>query len=351
MSGKSVAQLKITMKNLNAAVKEGILSQEQSRQLADFLRVQPDLAPGFNFTHLLYYLGGLIAIGAMSLFMSLGWEAFGGLGIAAISLLYAVLGLMLTNRFRERGYHVPAGICGAFVVVLTPLAIYGLQQAFGLWPDDAPYRDYHRYIEWHWLYMELGTLVVGVIIARIYQYPFLMMPIAVTLWYLSMDVAVMLTGDWPDYELRAFVSLYFGLLMIGLAFWVDVRSRNTADYAFWLYIFGVITFWGGMTAQHSDSELSKFLYFCVNLLMMGVGVLLVRRVFVVFGAIGGCLYLGYLASSVFEDSWLFPMALSAIGLLIIYLGILWQKNEQALTDRARSKLPRALQELLASKEF
>ena len=71
----------------------------------------------------------------------------------------------------------------------------------------------------------------------------------------------------------------------------------------------------------------------------------------VFGAIGSSLYLGYLASSVFEDSWLFPMALSAIGLLIIYLGILWQKNEQALTDRARSKLPRALQELLASKEF
>lgn len=43
--------------------------------------------------------------------------------------------------------------------------------------------------------------------------------------------------------------------------------------------------------MESDSELSKFVYFCVNLLMIGVGVLLVRRVFVVLGALGGCFIL------------------------------------------------------------
>lgn len=197
--------------------------------------------------------------------------------------------------------------------------------------------------------MELGTLVVGIMVAWKYKFPFLVMPIAVTLWYMTMDITAMISGGDISWGLRKLVSLYTGLLMIGLAFWVDIRSYRKADFAFWIYFFGVIAFWGGLSAQHSDSELSKFMYFCINLLMIGIGVLLVRRVFVVFGALGGCGYLGYLASDVFKDSWLFPIALTVIGLGIIYLGVLWQKHEQYLTRKSRSFLPVALRELLEAK--
>lgn len=338
----------VSKNQLNQAVQEKIISAEQLEPLFDFLTAQSKAEPRFDFTHVLYYLGGLIAIGAMTLFMTLGWEAFGGWGIFFITLLYAGVGLKLTHAFRQRGYAIPAGICAAFVVALTPLAIYGLQQGLGFWPDNTHYQDYHRYIQWHWLYMELGTLAVGAMVAWRYKYPFLLMPVAVTLWYLSMDIAAMLAFERPDFELRALVSLYFGLLMILLAFWVDIRSRfSHADYAFWLYIFGVLAFWCGLTMQDSDSELSKFLYFMVNVVMIGLGVVLTRRVFVVFGAFGVCGYLGYLSYEVFKDSLMFPIALSFIGLLIIYLGILWQKNEQAISQRLRQQLPRALAELVA----
>ena len=104
-----------------------------------------------------------------------------------------------------------------------------------------------------------------------------------------------------------------------------------------------------MTSQDSDSELSKFIYFSINLLMMGIGVLLIRRVFVVFGAIGSSFYLGHLAHTVFKDSWLFPIALSAIGLGVVYLGVMWQKHEAAITARVQGVLPKALQELLESR--
>jgi hypothetical protein len=341
--------MKITGKHLDAAVEHNILSRDQADALLEFLRKEPAVGPSFDFTHVLYYLGGLIAIGAMTLFMNLGWESFGGWGILVISLVYAGIGLALTGQFQRKGYAVPAGICVTFVVALTPLAIYGLQQAMGWWPDDSVYREYHQYIKWHWLFMEFGTLIVGVIVAWRYKYPFLIMPIAVTLWYMSMDIAAMIAGGRPEFELRALVSMYFGLLMVLLAFWVDLRARKTADHAFWLYIFGVMAFWGGMTAQESDSELSKFVYFCVNLFMIGVGVLLVRRVFVVFGAIGCSIYLGHLAWDVFKESWLFPITLTAMGLGIIYLGILWQKNERKITANARRLLPAALRELLQSR--
>ena len=341
--------MKITRKHLDAAVEQGILDRAQADALFAFLGSRPDVSPGFDFTQVLYYLGGLIAIGAMTLFMNLGWESFGGWGILAISLVYAVAGLRLGEWFQARGHAIPAGICVTFVVALTPLAIYGLQQGLGVWPADSVYRDYHRYIRWHWLFMELGTLAVGVVMAWRYRYPFLVMPVAVTLWYLSMDLAAMIAGGPPDLALRALVSMYFGLGMVLLAFWVDLRARAGADYAFWLYLFGVLAFWGGMTAQHSDSEWSKFAYFCINLLMIGVGVVLVRRVFLVFGALGVSIYLGHLAANVFRDSWLFPIALTAIGLLIVYLGVWWQRHEQAVTGRVQGLLPGPLRELLEAR--
>ena len=341
--------MNISRMNLKAAVEEDIISPSQADALFDFFVVQAQDTPHFNFTHVLYYVGGLIAIGAMTLFMNLGWESFGGAGIVSISAFYAAIGLRITNAFASKNLNIPAGICATFVVSLTPLAIYGLQQWLGVWPDESVYRDYHRYIKWHWLYMELGTLAVGAIVAWRYKYPFLIMPIAVTLWYMTMDITAMISGDDITWELRKIVSLYSGLLMICLAFWVDVRSRDRADYAFWVYIFGVIAFWGGLSSQNSDSELSKFIYFCINLLMIGVGAVLVRRVFVVFGALGSCGYLGHLASDVFRDSWLFPVALAAIGLGIIYLGVLWQKHEKTITEKLRRMLPLSLRELVEAR--
>lgn len=339
----------LTKKQLDSAVKQDPISQEQADMLFVFFKSQSATGPSFDFTHVLYYMGGLIAIGAMTLFMTLGWESFGGWGIFFISLAYAGVALKITDRFQAKGYVIPAGICATFVVALTPLAIYGLQQALGWWPDDSVYRGYHRYIQWQWLYMELATLIIGGGIFYRYRYPFLVMPIAVTLWYLSMDIAAMLVGDYAHFELRALVSLYFGLLITLFAFWVDMRGYKSGDYAFWLYLFGVIAFWGGMTSQYSDSELSKFIYFTINVLMIGIGVLIARRVFVIFGALGVAFYLGHLANVVFEDSLLFPVALSAIGFGLIYLGVLWQKHEQKISERIQSCLPAALREFLVAK--
>ena len=339
----------ISRKKLQGAVEQDILSSDQAERLYDYLEAQDQHTPRFTFTHVLYYLGGLIAIGAMTLFMNLGWESFGGWGIVFISLIYAAAGLKLSNQFAGKQHTIPAGICATFVVCLTPLAIYGLQQGLGVWPDDSTYREYHRYIKWHWLYMELGTLAVGTVLAWRYKYPFLIMPIAVTLWYMTMDLTAMISGGDITWELRKLVSLYSGLLMVCLAFWVDIRSRRTLDYAFWIYIFGVIAFWGGLSSMNSEDEFSKFMYFMVNVLMIGIGVVLVRRVFVIFGALGASGYLGHLASDVFEDSWLFPISLTFIGLAIIYLGILWQKHEKQITTRARAYLPEPLRELLESK--
>ncbi|HRD68695.1 MAG TPA: DUF2157 domain-containing protein [Legionella sp.] len=341
--------MKITRNMMNKAVEAKVISAAQAKKLINFCKELPEQSPEFNLTNVLYYFGGLIAIGAMTLFMTLGWEAYGGAAILLLSLSYATLGIALANKFAHKGYPVPAGICATFAVCLTPLAIYGFQRIMGWWPDDTTYQSFHTYIKWHWIFMELGTLAVGIIMAWIYRYPFMIMPIGVTMWYMSMDLTSMISGSY-NYELAAMVSMYWGIITLLIAFWVDIRSTNSADYAFWLYLFGVLAFWGGLTLQHSDSELSKFAYFCINILMVLTGVILTRKIFVIFGALGCCIYLGHLAFKVFQYSYLFPVTLTLFGVGVIYLGILWQKNELYLTQKIRSLLPKPIQDLLNSRD-
>lgn len=342
--------MKITRKDLADAVEANIVSTRQAEDLFRFLKARPGDGPTFDFTHVLYYFGGLVAIGGMTVFMTLGWEAFGGWGVFFIALAYGCVGYALASYFRNTGHAVPAGICAAFAVAITPLAIYGLQNGLGLWPDDAVYRSYHRYIKWHWIFMELGTLAVGAVMVWRFKYRFLLMPVAITLWYMSMDVAAMLTEGRADWEFRALVSMWFGLAVMLLALWVDIRTRREGDHAFWLYLVGVITFWGGLTSETWGPEFEKFLYFGVNLALIGIGVVLVRRVFVVFGALGVAIYLGHLARDVFADSWGFPVALTVIGLLIVYAGVVWQRHEEGITVKIRALLPLPLRELLRARE-
>src|SRR5215212_6346023 len=96
---------------LNEAATKGLITVDQAEALWVFASARAADEPGFRFTHVLYYLGGLIAIGAMSLFMTLGWERFGGWGLFFITLAYAGAGLWLTEYFLNRSrLPIPAGI-------------------------------------------------------------------------------------------------------------------------------------------------------------------------------------------------------------------------------------------------
>lgn len=342
----------ITRPLLDKAARQGVIDAAQAEALWRFLAEQTVDTPSFRVTHIFYYLGGLIAIGAMTLFMALGWSRLGGWGLAGIALAYGVAGIALTESlFRRPRLSIPAGITAAFVVAVVPLAIYGLQAALGFWEPGRAYRDYHRVIDPAWLVMELGTLVAGALMLWRYRLPFLVMPVAVTLWYMSLDIApALLAEPDPRWELRSVVSLWFGLLMVLAACWADLRTRPDKDYPFWLYLVGALAFWGGLTAQHADTEWGRFAYLCINLAMIAVGAILSRRVFVVLGALGTAGYVGHLAYTVFEGSIAFPFVLTAIGFGVIWLGLLWQRHEQAIATSLRARLPAGLRAWLAQRE-
>jgi len=329
------------------------LQETQPAPLATSGGRAPGLASGprFSFTNVLYYFGGMVAIGAMTLFMTLGWHQFGNWGLLVIALAYLAACLGVADHLQGRRLATPAGILATLAVCLVPLAVWALQSGLGLWPLGGPssYRAYHELIDWRWLTLEFATLAAGVVMLWRYRLPFMVMPIAVTLWYMYMDVAnALMQNSGFDWQFSRDMSLVFGIGTCGIAMWVDVRSRLAReaawrqDYAFWLYIFGALMFWGGLSLQNSGSELGKFLYALINVALVFWGAAIGRRVFTILGALGVAGYLGYLSHRVFQNSLLFPFALTLLGLAVVALGIWWQRHEPAIEARLGAWLPTGL---------
>jgi hypothetical protein len=340
--------MEVSRAGFDEAVERGIIDAAQRDALIELFDARRADQPSFRAAHILYYLGGGIALGALSWFVTLAWGAWVGWPMLALAVCFCVLGLALTARFLNRQQRLPAGVLATFALSTVPLAVYSAQHILGFWDGDSRVRDFQLYIDWRWILMELATLAAGAIFVWRYRLPFLLFVVSVTLWYMSMDLVPFLFRDHDvSWELRRLVSVYFGLAFMLLAFWVDLRSRRSRDdFAFWLYLFAVVTFWGGLSLMDSHSELGKFLYFVINLTMLAAGALISRRVFAVFAACGMFGYLYHLADKVFAGSLMFPVVLACAGIGLVFAGVRWQANEARLHAALLRALPAPVRELV-----
>ncbi|HWE24460.1 MAG TPA: hypothetical protein VG496_11050 [Myxococcales bacterium] len=352
--------MRIERGDLDEAIAQQILTGPQAAALWRLLQSRqpvplahdvalPSAAPrkltGLNVA---YYFGALLVIGAMGWLMTLGWEKFGGGGIFAISCLYAFLFTVAGRRLlAEPQTRTPGGLLVTIAVCMTPLAVYGFERMTHLWPsaDPGSYRGFFPWIRGGWFAMEAATVIAGLVALRRVKFPFLVAPIALVLWFMSMDAVPALFHAQPwEGDIARHVSIAFGLGMMFVGFQVDHRTEE--DYAFWLYLFGMFAFWGAVTSMQSDSEKNKLLYCAMNLGFIALGALMRRRTFLVFGALGVNAYLVHLAWRVFEKSMIFPFALTLLGLGIIAVAVWYQRNRAALELRIESIIPIWIRDLL-----
>jgi hypothetical protein len=338
--------MQISKQTLHQAADIGLITPQQADGLWEFLGEHSHANPSLKPTSILYYLGGCIAIGAMTIFMNLGWETFGGKGLCAIALAYAFASLILAEYFQKKSLTIPAGIMAALAVSMVPLLVYSIQTMLGYFETHTTYRIFHRVVDARWILIELSTVIIGLLVLLRYRIGFILLPLSVALFYLSMDLVPILY--YPEHFLLGFypsVAVWFGLCMLVAALVTDIYDHGIQDYAFWLYLFGVLTLWIGVSVESSNLLSAKLLYIGFNLLLIAVGTCLMRKVFLVFGGLGVLVMLGDLSRTFFRDSIGFPFSLSLLGLLTIGIGIWWQRNEQAIQKRVARVLPPALVEL------
>lgn len=344
--------------DLVAARDAGVIDEDAFGRLVTFLDARAPFAPAevagstdrprFDFTHVLYYAGALVVLGAMSIFSTNAFALFGDRALLVIALVYGVVFWRLGGWLWLRRRRTPGGLLIACAVGMAPLGVFAIQSLAGLSPvgEGQTYRDFFVWVKSSWLPMEVGTIAVAMFALLRYPFPFLLMIVSFSLWFMSMDIAPWLVGrDALSWDERATVSLCFGLVMMAAAWLVDLKFREKGDFAFWLHLFGLMAFWCGLSAQQSDSAVGKAIYCAINVGLILLAPFLARRSYAVFGAIGVTGYLGYLANDFFRDSFLFPFALSAIGVVLIGFGLLYHRWEARIIAALRELLPDYLQAL------
>jgi hypothetical protein len=340
--------------DLRAAANAGIITNPHLDSLLAFLGAErpapppPSERPRFDVVHVLWYAGALIVMAAMGLFSTLAFSQMGGFALTVTALIYAVL-FAWTGHYlwTVQKLRTPGGLLIAVAVSMAPLAVYGVQDALGLWSKfgkPGTVRDFYVWIKGSWIFMELAAIAASALALRFYRFPFITFIMAFALWFLSMDLAPWIAGKPRDWEIARQVSIWFGLGVIVAAVIVNARQRS-GDFAFWLYLFGVMTFWGGITAAADGSALEKALYCAVNVAFLFVAVFLGRHVFAVFGTIGIAIYLGDLANKVFKDSLMFPFVLSLIGIAIIAVGLYYHRHQHTISAWLDARLPEGLKRL------
>jgi hypothetical protein len=344
--------------DLDAAVIAGLLDPETKAKLLALASARHPAAPiamprpRFDPIHVLYYAGALIVISAMGLFATVAFGALGGGVLATIAVMYAAGFLGLGNYLWVKpDTRMPGGLCIAIAVSLAPLAIYGVQDAMGLWAAGNPggYDKFYPLINGSWVYMELGAIAASSLALWKFPFPFILLIASVAAWFMSMDLAALIAHrhmpDWnSDWELRQTVSKIFGVALILVAWTLDLKFVARGDFGFWPHLFGAMTLWGAITSG-SGGEFASAIYCAFNVAFIAFGLFLDRRIYAVFGAIGISLYLGHLAYVVFRDVLTFTFALSAIGLVIIFAGIYLQRRRRAIANSVDANLPQFLRAL------
>jgi hypothetical protein len=337
--------------DLRVAESAGVIGAADLERLLAFLsKGSPSNAAApaatFDAAHLLWYTGALIVIAAMGLFSTVAFSQMGGRALTACAIGYAVVFTLAGHHlWYRKNLRVPGGLLIAIAVSMAPLAVYGVQEELGWWGKfgkPGTVHDFYVWVKGSWIFMEIAAVMAGVVALRFFRAPFIVSIIAVALWFMSMDLTPWIfdVGQF-DFEMRRKVSVWFGLAIVMIACVVDYRSRN-GDFAFWLHLFGLMAFWGGITATSGATELGRAVYCLFNVGLLFAAVILLRRAYAVFGAFGITLYLGHLAGVVFKDSLMFPFALSMIGIAVVAAGLLYHRNQQAIAAWLSANLPKTV---------
>jgi hypothetical protein len=294
-------------------IARGLLTEAQAAGIRQALKARPQTAKAsapapawrgkFDMLHVAYFFGAMLVMGAMAFFVTVAWEALGGFGIAAVAIAYAATFVLVGRRlYQQPDLVIPGGLLITMAVAMMPLATYGLERALGLWPgvDPGQYRGFHEWIRSGWLGMEVVTIAAAALALRWFRFPFLTLPLAFTLWYLSMDATPLIAGPDSVNEARQWVSMGFGLATLGLGALMELRWHE--DFGYWMYRFGLLAFFGGLlgVAFHEDYPLPwgtglRLIAGLLGLATAVYGSLKARSAFMASGSLAMLTYAGHLA--------------------------------------------------------
>ena len=314
----------ITKAMLEQAAEQGLLKEEQIAPLLAFFADKK--SPAFNTTNVFYYVGAGLSSLALALLFGLTWSRFGAIGLLSTALTR------------------PSSLIAFLITLVVPVIVYSTQVLLGFWPESLDFLSHHHGFSDLVLIIEIVTVLAALGLLFITHYPLLLLPITAAIYFLTLTAAHLILGK-IFFDMASIITIWFGLVLIIIGLIVDIVTRHTKDYAFWPYLIGMFCFWFVLMMRLMAGEVSDFFCFVIDLLLIGFGITVSRKMFVIAGVIGCYFYVTHLVNQFVDDRWLVVGLLAVMGLGIIWLGIIWQKYEVVINQRVQKWLPQVLREL------
>ncbi|GLS82656.1 hypothetical protein [Paraferrimonas haliotis] len=306
---------------LQQGVHQGIITQEQAESLLPILSEHHETV---SITRALIYLGAAIGLFSLWLFIDLGWQHWGGFGVAGLTLAYAAVAFGIDRWLIQPEQGLIKVLVRLFLAACVPLFWFGVFVGVGWWEGDHIATSQ---VDSEVLILLVLFAVSCAALASREPHALWWTPLTVAVWILILEITDAFPGRF-GWEESAQLTMVYGLVLMVIAYWRS--AKDSFHYSLWqtLLLLGGYFFWLGLTLQHASSDTSRLIYAVVNIAFLGVGVWLSIRSFMALGVIGVLLYLGYLAYELFKDSIWLPVLFVAVGLLIIASALIWHRRKQ-----------------------
>jgi len=339
---------------INVAVDRGIIDAAQRDQLAalsaeltaarddprgevDETGPRREAQRGFNAITVAYSLGALLVLFALAWFLLERWKVLGPFGVLVVALVYAAAFAGVGALLRRRGFDVAGGLAIVLAVAMTPVWAWAILRLMGQMPDPAIYTDPRsrdgRYMAWRFMVLELATIGVALVAIRRVTFSVLGAPIAVALVALLLHLGQALGDPRLAWYTGPYYACVVACAMIAIGYAVERRQPPREDYAFWVYLAGLVMLLVAYVSVWSYIGRWRHALPLVAVALVTASLYLRRRTFLVAGGVAAFGYLGYLAFDVFQKVVALPIALATLGLLVIVSTVWMQRRFPRLVDR------------------
>jgi hypothetical protein len=158
-----------------------------------------------------------------------------------------------------------------------------------------------------------------------------------------MTAAPVVFGGAPSPSQQALVSAFVGAVALLAGVAVDGRLRR--DHARALYCTGLAALCGGVTTLPADTGFSLLAAFATYALLVAVGLVLRRRCFGAFGALGIAAGLARVAIDQLDDR-VVPVSLVAIAAGLVVAAVLYDRLAPAWERALAAAIPAPARRLL-----
>lgn len=315
---------------LEKAKIDGIINDDQFNNL--YLIFEKNKKSSLNLTNIFYYSGGLLAIIAMMVLFGISFEKFNFIGIFILSTLYFFIGILTSRYFEKKEYFIPASISILFSISVIPLFIFSLQNIL-INPNVIEITTNYLFNKNSNLFLpQIGSLIASICLFYRFKYSLIILPISIFIGFSLYEIFMFFFPyDIFNYDLKKYIAVFVGLILISLGIIVDLKNNRIKDYSLWFYTTGILSFWigFGLLNYHND-DLKQFLFFSINLFMIVFGTIFLRKIFIILGLIGCIYYIFYLTSQFGLNNMLLVLFLTLSGSFFILIGIFWKKNNQKI---------------------